>query len=911
MSEYGPHVESAMSYVSELDERGLMPLDQARKWVEGAQAFTQADGDLLWAALLSLGDGDEACEVATRWAWRHVPRGRDNIALIERYGEAILPWLQSRVIDGVLVNVPWCVVPCLMEIASVEVLELLWSLRGVRDRVQMQAWTITDDGQAPGDPQAEAAAANELLERWITAYPDIALPWLVERDDERALALLAARAESGGVGFLQALAEQIGEERAEQLFEQHGWPRTLTADHVLAVLDQATERWPEFNYAFDGRQEYHALRLIAAREREGEGWGVVFERLSGSYPQNLFVQRFAYGSGLPPGAEYDDIVTLDDLDIEGPEPEGHLFHGGVIQGPGGELRLDESLIDRWDLRPGKCTEIGYHPMRALAIRTYLAHAPDCLWPPVDDAVAQLGLEDAEALVVSTAFAHVIGPYQREGVPEAHWQIDPSESPTFQSLADALVERDGELFDPGEPNTDWRLHAYVDEPVALPWEFSRISATAFPDRGHLRAAMAEAGVEVDERGCMPLAEARARVAGAEKFTKGEGRAIGELWVQDSDRLWAALLSLADADEFAAAMVRLEWEQQPRGVDTLAPIERYGEATVAWMRARVHEGVLRIEPDCLRANLLALASDAVVDLLVEIEGVQGRGEDPPRVQLDELRTQYFTAHGPLVTARLAARAREHAGARTLLRNWALLDEAMAAGLDEATRVAIDLPAGLSADHVLARLDHHAARPPHEVAAWPRFVHETNPADEFHALRAIAARASGDRWALVLERASGYGGRAAVRRYVYGRGIGEQGHRQDLDRPLVLDFEEDGVHGPGGVLAYEAIPEDAQRLCEAPDYWTGPDGARRSIAALRSHLARWPQIAFEDPEKVIAAIGLEGGEVLLATVEFDHPVDAQLPSQTYRSIAEVIASGDPRRFTPGSSNVDWRKHVRFDPE
>lgn len=939
--EYGPNVDAALARLDELDERGLMPLASAREWVETSE-FGQADADLRWAALLSLEHAAEACEVATRWVWRQMPRGRDNTALVERYGAGVLPWLATRVVEGVLINAPWCVVPCLLALDDIAALELAWSLRGVRDRVEMIAWQVRDAGEQPGDPAVEAAAAVQLIDRWVSAYPETALPWLVGRADEgdaRALALLDARARAGGIGFLRALGQVIGEAEALALFERHAWPRTLTREQVLAQLDAATaERWPEFNLAFDGRQEYFALRLIAAREREGEGWGVVFERLTGSYPGNMFVVRYAFGSGVPAGAEYEDIVHLDELDIEGPErDDDHLFHGGVIRGPAGELRLDERQLDAWDLRPGKCTEIGYHPLRALAIRTYLAHAPGCLWPPIDDALAQLGLDEPAPLVVSDAFAHVIGPYQREGVPEGAWQVLPSESPTFRSLAEALVERDASRFDPGSPNTDWRLHAYVDEPVAAAWEFSRVSPASFPGeaRGHLLAALAEAAVEPDARGLLPLDEARAIVAAAERFTKGEGRAIGETWVQGSDRLWAALLSLADADEFAAAMTKLAWDQQPRGVDTLAPLDRYGPACVAWLRASVREGVLQIVPRCLQANLLALASEPVVDLLVELEGVAGEaeGEGSPREQLDALRERYFAAHRELVLARLSERASGHAVSHALLREWALLDDEVARALSDATREALGLPRELAADHVLARLDHHAKRPAHELAAWPRFGHGSSPRDEYLGMRVVALRGAGEAWALVFERASGYGHQAALRRYVYGRGVGQPGHRSELDRPLALEFDEQGLVGPCGVLAEHEVDPAGTHLCEPPDYWTGPDGARDQIAALRSYLARWPAAAFGDPAELAAALGLADAQVLVCSDAFEHaeglppapdptsdPASNPEPhpwqrlpsaSASLRSLAEVIATRDPSRFVAGASNLDFRLHTRFAPD
>ena len=115
--------------VGVLDGRGLMRLADARALLAGATAFVRGDdadaahtpggfvltSDRLWAALLSLADGAEFVQVATRLAWEFHPRGFDNIDLHLRYGDAIVPWLASRVDGaGALHNQPWCVVPCLL-----------------------------------------------------------------------------------------------------------------------------------------------------------------------------------------------------------------------------------------------------------------------------------------------------------------------------------------------------------------------------------------------------------------------------------------------------------------------------------------------------------------------------------------------------------------------------------------------------------------------------------------------------------------------------------------------------------------------------------------------------------------------------------------------------------------------------
>src|SRR5690349_1097426 len=164
MSTWGPYVVGALrdAEVERRDDRGLMPLPLARDIVASARAFRRDGADRLWAALVSLSDADEACAALTRLTWEHPPRGRDNTALAERYGAGLLPWLRGRLDRGVLLNVPWCVGPCLLAIGEVGALELLWQVERYRDRMTMTAWTVVDDGSAAGDAGEEARAAETL-----------------------------------------------------------------------------------------------------------------------------------------------------------------------------------------------------------------------------------------------------------------------------------------------------------------------------------------------------------------------------------------------------------------------------------------------------------------------------------------------------------------------------------------------------------------------------------------------------------------------------------------------------------------------------------------------------------------------------------------------------------------------------
>jgi hypothetical protein len=100
--------------------------------------------------------------------------------------------------------------------------------------------------------------------------------------------------------------------------------------------------------------------------------------------------------------------------------------------------------------------------------------------------------------------------------------------------------------------------------------------------HLERAMVDGGVDTrDARGLMPLPEARRRLARRRVFARGDEERIGDLRVLGGDRLWAALLSLADAAEFVRVASRLRWDHPPRGRDNAAPHERYGDAILPWL------------------------------------------------------------------------------------------------------------------------------------------------------------------------------------------------------------------------------------------------------------------------------------------------------------------------------------------
>jgi hypothetical protein len=102
-------------------------------------------------------------------------------------------------------------------------------------------------------------------------------------------------------------------------------------------------------------------------------------------------------------------------------------------------------------------------------------------------------------------------------------------------------------------------------------------TIHRDTGSLLVAIGNAGVEVkDARGLMPVNQARELVKGLKIFERGEGRDINDVWVWDSDLVWAALCSLEDAAEFLAVTRGLVWDMSPRGnEDNVDFYNRYGD------------------------------------------------------------------------------------------------------------------------------------------------------------------------------------------------------------------------------------------------------------------------------------------------------------------------------------------------
>jgi len=425
MPKLGPWVESAVGDLGlKLDARGLLPLAQARKRVRAAKVVARGethviegqvsrpvDFDFLWAALLSLEDAGEFVREATRLQWKFSPRGFDNVAPFERYGAAIVPWLAHFVdAKGRLTSTPWCIVPCLHEISSKDALAVLLAIRD--------------------------EASSERVRTWLRRH---------------------------GTSALAALARE-GNERAQQILARTKIP--LSESIILEALDQAASSqidfplpWPGLR-ASVGHFELHAMRIVAARSKKGDDWGVLFEVVQGDLlegPDDEFrwpatIQYYRYGSRVPIGGRY-----LEDgrkIGMYRVLPSGYRyqpftkpksFEGIEVVGPKGtkRLTLSDAFVDKHDLRPGKsCARIEDWPS-VMAIRARLARDPDAFWiDPKALVKKELGLRDPVVIVATDRFEHTTK--------------KPSASKTYRSLAEAIVKRDGKLFRPGRPNTSYRM-----------------------------------------------------------------------------------------------------------------------------------------------------------------------------------------------------------------------------------------------------------------------------------------------------------------------------------------------------------------------------------------------------------------------------------------------------------------------
>jgi hypothetical protein len=399
--------------------------------VKWPPVFDRSTGREVWAALLRLADGASFVDAARRLRWSFDPPGMDNTEPVDRFGASILPWLADHVLDGgVLVNTPWCIAPCLVALDDPRAFDLLWRTTRITRSTRRGGLLLDGKTRSPSALGLRGGRTGphveKLVDDWIAAHPERA------RDE---------------------LARRVDEPRARRKLARLA-PATLDERAILDVLDGCADgavetdgpAWPLFCTNTDGRWEYHALRLIAARAARGPDWGLLLERITGC-EDGASIQRYTYGNAVGPGLRVGERSFVD-LEIDGDQ----------VRGAKGKLRVTSELIRKHDLRPGWCIEKGTAAAFALGIRAYLARFPDGLWKPAKRAIACLGLRSPRIIVESRAFEHVLGKGQGK------WRRSPSRSTAYRSLARALVASDGKHFVPGPSNLDWRLHVRTREPL---------------------------------------------------------------------------------------------------------------------------------------------------------------------------------------------------------------------------------------------------------------------------------------------------------------------------------------------------------------------------------------------------------------------------------------------------------------
>jgi len=445
--------------LTEVDDRGLMPIDHARHAVERAREFRRGRGrrvggaivlerDFLWAALLSLEDPREFLRHARRLDWTEEPRGENNIALAERYGAGILPWIADHVDpEGDFLVTPACLSSCLLAVGSRRAFELAYRIQRV-------------NGSVP--------SAVRLFKSWMRAHPRAGFPRLADRaeaGDHRARKMLRHLANRKPGAVREAIAKKRGPEATDALLEKLRVVSHLTESAVLSLLDLSAEReidterspWPIFRSRAAGAPVYHGMRMVAARARRGNRWGIVFERLVGSSPDSARVEVYRYGSDVKPGLSPDHSRPVT-FEIARDNDAGTGLDGVVVRGPAGRLELEDAMIERLHLKTrGLVLAEPEANDFVHRFRAYLAHFPDAFWIRPIRAVRPLDIgKSPEVIVDANEFTHVLGT-DASDIPgrDKFWLAKPSDTRIFRTLARALVERDPRQFRPGKSNLDWR------------------------------------------------------------------------------------------------------------------------------------------------------------------------------------------------------------------------------------------------------------------------------------------------------------------------------------------------------------------------------------------------------------------------------------------------------------------------
>ncbi len=319
------------------------------------------ESDRVWAALLSLGSADEFVRHAKRIGWEFHVRGRDNVALFERWGAGVLPWIESRIDERrVLTNVPWCIVPCLLAMDGKDALRVALKVDAIDELLPGQAplsgpslFAAADDEEIDDDDEEEeeedeeapaprAVATLELARRWVArnAHGYAFLAELAEEGDARAAELLRERAKALGGVVHEAIEASLGRDRAAAIAKRLQLPRAPLPADVEAALAEAEAaeipRGPLWTIAEldDAAREYAlpiwdnarytacAMRVSGFASRQGDA--LVIETIATNPSAGDLVgwEARAFGPGARE-AQYGESVVdvetcgLDRIDLDG------------------------------------------------------------------------------------------------------------------------------------------------------------------------------------------------------------------------------------------------------------------------------------------------------------------------------------------------------------------------------------------------------------------------------------------------------------------------------------------------------------------------------------------------------------------------------------------------------------------
>ncbi len=377
------HVGSALrgARIEARDARGLMPLGEARAWLEARATFRKGEGemrggtfvlesDLTWAALLSLEDAAELVRHATRLSWEFHVRGRENVAPFERYGAGILPWLESRLHpSGVLVNIPWCVVPCLFEIDSPAALALALRTHAIHELLPGQpplgggVGAFAHDEAHAGEPPAPPAQISlaeartwlpggdslDVARSWIARHPGAygTLARLADGGDVRAAALLADRARVLGDVVQEAIEAALGAEETSRLVARLGLPKVSLPPAVQTALAAAPTidepRGPlwsiaeldEAARAFDlplwdnAASATGAMRVTGFASRHGDALVIESIRTWPAAGEQVSWHGCAFGPGVKTRQVVELLVDAAEDQLEHVELDGSDFVDGL------------------------------------------------------------------------------------------------------------------------------------------------------------------------------------------------------------------------------------------------------------------------------------------------------------------------------------------------------------------------------------------------------------------------------------------------------------------------------------------------------------------------------------------------------------------------------------------------------